>query len=298
MDKVSVIIPVKNRPETIGRAINSARAQSGVLTEIIVVDDGSDDATNELLRTTGGITLLRNEKSRGGAAARNQGVDASTAGLVAFLDSDDEWLPQHLDTSIRFMNETNAAGVFSEFFLVNDNGKTEIRFDKPPRSISIGEAILSNYRFDARTSTFLFRKEYFNRVRFDDELLKHQDWDLAIRFDESYKLVLKRQPTVLLHTGTQGNRMSASFNHEASMRFIAKMRDVVRQKYIFDFCLKQVYRIDRAGLSSPYRARYLGEMKAKVGVLGIRRSILYLIVRLGLVDISVLKRIKNALKRW
>lgn len=93
---VSVVIPAYNRADLIGRAIRSALAQRPAPpAEIVVVDDCSADDTGEIARGLGAV-VVRHEQNRGEAGARNSGMRAARFGWVAFLDSDDEWLPDHL----------------------------------------------------------------------------------------------------------------------------------------------------------------------------------------------------------
>jgi len=97
--RISVIIPSYNRANTIGRAIQSALSQSYQDFEIIVIDDGSTDHTEEVIRSfqDSRIRYIRHNRNRGGSAARNTGIHAARGEYIAFLDSDDEWLPQKLE---------------------------------------------------------------------------------------------------------------------------------------------------------------------------------------------------------
>lgn len=95
---VSVVIPAYNRADLVGRAIRSALSQRpSPPAEIIVVDDCSSDATGDEARKFG-VTVIRHDVNRGEAGARNSGMEAAQHDWVAFLDSDDEWLPEHLAT--------------------------------------------------------------------------------------------------------------------------------------------------------------------------------------------------------
>lgn len=95
---MSVIIPAYNREDLIARAVHSAQAQRPAPpAEIIVVDDCSSDRTGEQARRLG-ASVVRHEQNRGEAGARNTGLHAAGCDWVAFLDSDDEWLPDHLAT--------------------------------------------------------------------------------------------------------------------------------------------------------------------------------------------------------
>lgn len=94
---VSVIIPTFNRADTLPRALASVQAQRQYApAEIVVVDDHSQDASGDIAREFG-ARVIRHEHNKGAAAARNTAVAAATQPWLAMLDSDDEWLPDHLD---------------------------------------------------------------------------------------------------------------------------------------------------------------------------------------------------------
>jgi len=105
--EIAVIIPTYNRRELVTRAVSSVLVQTYPPVEVIVVDDGSDDGTASVLRETFGerITVLRHAERRGVSAARNTGIQASTAPWVAFLDADDEWHPTKLEEQVRYHEE-------------------------------------------------------------------------------------------------------------------------------------------------------------------------------------------------
>lgn len=92
---ISVVIPTFNRAHTLPRAIESVLVQTHRASEIIIVDDGSTDGTNELLRQWPEIKVLQ-QSNQGVSAARNSGINAARGEWLAFLDSDDEWLPEKL----------------------------------------------------------------------------------------------------------------------------------------------------------------------------------------------------------
>ncbi|HZJ24334.1 MAG TPA: glycosyltransferase family 2 protein, partial [Anaerolineales bacterium] len=97
---VSVIIPAYNRASTIARSVESALAQTLQDLEIIVVHDGSTDTTCDVVQGIADerVRLVRHGGNLGAAAARNTGMKASQARYIAWLDSDDEWLPEKLQT--------------------------------------------------------------------------------------------------------------------------------------------------------------------------------------------------------
>ncbi len=106
MSLVSVIIPTYNRTDRVPSAVASVLDQTFREREVLVVDDASSDGTAEALEPfRGRIRVLRHDRNRGVSAARNTGIRASTAPLVAFLDSDDRWLPGKLEAQVRFFQD-------------------------------------------------------------------------------------------------------------------------------------------------------------------------------------------------
>ncbi len=94
---VSVIIPAYNRQDLVARALSSVTRQKALPAEVIVVDDASEDGTAEAAERLG-ARVIRHARNLGTAAARNSGLAQATTPWVALLDSDDEWLPHHLET--------------------------------------------------------------------------------------------------------------------------------------------------------------------------------------------------------
>jgi glycosyltransferase involved in cell wall biosynthesis len=101
--KVSIIMPAYNRADTIRRAIKSAQAQTWRDWELVVVDDGSTDGTGSLVPRNNPQIVLITQENRGFVEARNTGLRAARGDYIAFLDSDDEWLPHHLELCIGFL---------------------------------------------------------------------------------------------------------------------------------------------------------------------------------------------------
>jgi cellulose synthase/poly-beta-1,6-N-acetylglucosamine synthase-like glycosyltransferase len=97
--KYSVVIPAHNAERYLSSALESVRAQSLPPEAVIVVDDGSSDATAEIAASYDAV-VIRHRIARGPSAARNAGVAACSTELVAFLDADDEWMPDHADGTV------------------------------------------------------------------------------------------------------------------------------------------------------------------------------------------------------
>jgi glycosyltransferase involved in cell wall biosynthesis len=104
-DLVTVVIPTFNRARSLGRAIDSVLAQTYTNFELIVVDDGSTDNTPELLSSFAGRIQILRQSNAGPSVARNTGIRAARGKFIAFLDSDDEWLPEKLEQQVPLMLE-------------------------------------------------------------------------------------------------------------------------------------------------------------------------------------------------
>jgi hypothetical protein len=146
--KFSIIIPTYNRARFIGRAVESALRQTQAGDEVIVVDDGSIDDTPRVLEEFGSrIAVLRSP--RGGAGrARNLGVAHARGELVAFLDSDDEWLPRKLDVQRAFMaHRPEVLYCFTNFQVEDRHGHIHHRYlDRWPREHRTWEEALGPAR--------------------------------------------------------------------------------------------------------------------------------------------------------
>ena len=130
---VSVIMPVYNRIDTLKDAIDSVLVQSYSNIELIVVDDGSDDGSKELLENIedNRIVLLRNENCKGVSAARNLGLEAANGKYIAYLDSDNLWDSRYLAAMVgAFLELPDAEALYSGQLLYNseDTDPFAVRF--------------------------------------------------------------------------------------------------------------------------------------------------------------------------
>ena len=105
--QISAVIPTFNRGKTVGRAIESVLAQEHLASEIIVIDDGSRDDTRKIVGSYDGKCRYVYQENAGVSVARNRGVDNARHEWIAFLDSDDYWVPQHLSRLASAIEATN-----------------------------------------------------------------------------------------------------------------------------------------------------------------------------------------------
>jgi glycosyltransferase involved in cell wall biosynthesis len=147
---VSVIMPTYNRADTIMRAIDSVRAQTFQDWELLITDDGSTDGTAALIQGIDPRIKVFVQENQGIGGARNTGMRASTGDLIAFLDSDDEWLPHHLALCVAFFQRfPEESLVTSEFWVDYNTGEYEKHFREsfarwfPPVASAIATASLA-----------------------------------------------------------------------------------------------------------------------------------------------------------
>ena len=237
---VAVVIPAYNRAAVIRRAIDSVLNQTLRPKEIIVVDDQSTDETGNILATFyPDVRHIRLETKANAAAARNRGIEAASSRYVAFLDSDDEWKSDHLETTIGVL-ERNSWLVASASSFIVCNGNAKRKFSFSDQSVTaIGDAILQG-KLDVRTSALVVRRDAALEVGFDPLLRKHQDWDFAIRLGSSHTLNTVSAATVLLYVNDT-DRMSATLDHDASRDFLVKHQNVLSKRSLARFYLMLAY---------------------------------------------------------
>lgn len=183
--RFSVIIPCYNRANIIGPCLASVQAQSMTDFECIIVDDGSDDsvalAQVVLALNDPRFRVIRRENG-GGGAARNTGIAAARADWIAFLDSDDEFLPHKLAHYAEALNtcDTNTV-LFSQSYVNRGLPQLWIRPKRAPMPHEGIDAYLLCNGGVILTSTLLVHRELLGAVNFDPTLRRFQDPDLVLR---------------------------------------------------------------------------------------------------------------------
>jgi len=184
MAVVSVVIPTHNRGAVIWRALQSVLAQTWRGLEVIVVDDASTDGTvgvlTEQTRGDSRVRLVRHAQNKGAQAARNTGIKVAHGQWIAFLDSDDVWLPDSLEVRLDETTRTGARVVHSECDVLEAGAKDARPFGVPPMEGRIYADLLR--RPGPMFQGLLVRKEALIRIGYlDESLIAYQEWDTAIR---------------------------------------------------------------------------------------------------------------------
>ena len=181
--KVSIIIPTHNRGDYIGDALQSIIAQTLPDWEAIVVDDGSTDDTEVIVKsyTNSRIRYIYQE-NKGVAAARNAGLKTTWGSYIAFLDSDDLFLPNKLELQVNFLEAQPDLGLVAGGFIGIDREKRVVNEVHPWLSSATFE--LSDWIDGCPfiVNAVLIRREWLERVDFFDENMRYvEDWDLWLR---------------------------------------------------------------------------------------------------------------------
>jgi glycosyltransferase involved in cell wall biosynthesis len=220
MAVVSVIIPTFNRAQKVVRAISSVLSQAFTDVEIIVVDDGSTDGTKkEVEQFDDLVTYVAHSSNLGVSAARNTGIKRSGAPLIAFLDSDDHWLPEKLAVQVCFFNDHPKAVACQTGELWIRNGRRVNPMKKHLKpSGNIFEASLKLCLVSP--SAVMLKQSLLDEVGFfDEDLPVCEDYDLWLRISCRYPVHLISEPLVVKEGG-HPDQLSAS--HKGMDRFRIK----------------------------------------------------------------------------
>ncbi|MBV9993111.1 MAG: glycosyltransferase family 2 protein [Alphaproteobacteria bacterium] len=222
----SVIIPVYNRADVLGEALTSVLAQTCQDFEIVVVDDGSKDSPGEAVERVGDPRIrFLSQPNRGGGAARNAGIDAARGRFVAFLDSDDVYLPTHLAAMRALLDGTRDTVGYARVVVDRGDGRT---FLKPPRAIRPGEH-MATYLLSDRgfvpTITMVVPRETAARVRFHEDLRAAEDTDFAIRlFLSGQSFAMAEEPGAVWKDIPDPGRTSAGRKGSRMIPWLEEMR--------------------------------------------------------------------------
>ncbi|WP_432984432.1 glycosyltransferase family 2 protein [Dactylosporangium sp. CA-233914] len=233
--EVSVVIPTRNRPELVVRAVRSALAQTLRDIEVVVVIDGPDPATVEALNAIGDERVRPVELPTSGGApnARNRGVDNARADWVAFLDDDDEWLPEKLATQLERARRSGVALPIVGSRLYMRTPRAELimprRVPAPDEPISEYLAVRHGlFHGDGfiQTSTIMAPTALLRKVPFTDGLrrLQELDWTLRSLQEEGVDLIYAEEPLVIWYADENRPRISFDAPWKQSLEWLHQTR--------------------------------------------------------------------------
>lgn len=232
---ISAVIPAYNAAPVIGRAIESVLAQRRPADEVIVVDDGSTDGTGQAVQRFGDRVRYIRQENAGASAARNTGIEAARSEWIAFLDGDDEWLPDHLRLAAELrQRHPDLRWVTGNFYRcpcrpehvnVTDMDETQVR--RVQASLAGGEVFDSyltahQQRAMGCTDTMVIRRDLLIRAGlFLTDQKRMNDVDLWLRIaylGEPIGYVF--EPTALYHMGVPGSILKSYQGKEYAEEFL------------------------------------------------------------------------------
>lgn len=165
--KISVLIPYYNQPEYVNETFKSIYAQTRKPEEIVLVDDASKDRPIQFFDTeTIEHNCIVNTENKGIGAVRQQLVDNATGDVVAFLSSDDLWMPEFLEEASQMMFDTGADVVYTDYYRINPEGKITTEFKEPHPENDEMMKVMAWERCNAMFSAILIKKNVFDKVKF------------------------------------------------------------------------------------------------------------------------------------
>jgi glycosyltransferase involved in cell wall biosynthesis len=222
---ISVVIPTRDRCRRLLMTLRSALAQRAVPLEIVVVDDGSQDDTYEMVTDLGDprIRLVRNESTRGESGARNRGVSEAKGRWVAFLDDDDFWAPDKLSRQLQALLETGREWAYAGDIVVD--GELRIVHGAPPPPPEELMASLRHHNsVPSGASNVVASSKLLSRVGpFDPGLKRTADWDMWLRLAQEGPPAWVRSPLVA--------NCVHSANMSRDMRVLFQELDLLARRY-------------------------------------------------------------------
>ena len=221
--QLSVVVPAHNRAWCLAEALDSVLAQDVAGVELIVVDDGSTDGTPQLLAGYGDALRVLRQENRGVSAARNAGIAAAQGELLAFLDSDDVWLPGKLQAQIDFFAAHPEALICQTEELWVKNGR---RVNPGRRHRKRGGMIFepSLELCLVSPSAVMLRRGLFDRVGlFDERLPACEDYDLWLRVSLCHPIHLIATPLIVKRGGHSDQLSRAPGLDKHRIESIAKL---------------------------------------------------------------------------
>lgn len=190
--RISVVIPCYNRERTIERCIKSVKNQTVKVHEIIIVDDGSDDRSIEIISSYPDVRLIR-QNHKGAQAARNLGITNATGNYIGFLDSDDEWCPDMVEECIKCIKRNPDSSIYADCYAkYEDNGRLT-RWNLPGESGNIYRELLIDK--GPMFPGLIAPKDTLIEIGgLDERVQAYQEWETSIRLSKNHPMIHIKKP--------------------------------------------------------------------------------------------------------
>ena len=248
---VSVVIPTRNRPDMVGRAVRSALRQTIADLEVIVVVDGPDSSTDaalELIRASDSrLRILSLLENRGGADARNAGIEAAKGEWVALLDDDDEWMTHKLEKQLALAENSSHRSPVISCKIIGRTPITDHIWPTAKPSLPIAEYLMRRKGLfqgegGLYCPTLVARRELFLQCPFTSGLKRHQDYDWVIRAFNipGVGLEFVAEPLVICHLEENRAGISVDYDWRYSLDWINSIRPLINAQTYSSFLLTKI----------------------------------------------------------
>lgn len=247
--KISAIIPAFNAERTIARALHSVLAQTRPADEILVINDGSTDNTADAVRAFGDRVRLITQANAGVSVARNTGIQSASGDWIAFLDADDEWLPEKLALQCEHLKRhPEIDWTYSNFYQQPDHASQRTLAHRvPPAEAEVLDDYLAAYcnHLYAWTTTLLVRQNVFETAGyFEPGMKRAQDNDLWFRIAYDFpRAGYIARPLAVYHLDTPGSSTKVNNSLDFMIRLAERHERLARQHdrlEAFAPCLRQM----------------------------------------------------------
>jgi glycosyltransferase involved in cell wall biosynthesis len=242
MPKISVVIPTYNRAHFIKKAMNSVLEQTYQDFEIVIVDDGSKDNTEEVVQSIKDerIRYIRHEKNKGEAGARNTGIENSKGEYIAFLDTDVTWSKDKLEKQFNIL-ETSPADVGVVFTGVEFiDYKTQNVVSRWIIRENVNEKVFDSIGGAPDPPSMFIRKSAFLDVGlYDENIPFNVDTEMDIRLAKKYKFILIDEFLTFSTVNHERLSNSPDIDHIKGLEIIyEKHKDVLTKSYCYSLCTR------------------------------------------------------------
>ena len=244
---VTVVIPTYNRADLISRAVASVSQQSHQNLEIIVIDDASDDDTTQVVHQIpdSRVKYICHQTNLGGSEARNTGIKQAVGDYIAFLDSDDVWLPDKLSSQLAAISQEDRQDNLVCYSQFKISPQVFYRRRILPKNGKQNHETIPDYFWlsggTILTSTLLISRSLAAATLFKSGLVKHQDLDFVIRLEQQgAKFIFIPKVLAVWHNEMRSDRISKLTNYQLSLDWIEGYRGQISERAFKGFILKEV----------------------------------------------------------
>ncbi|MGZ5191243.1 MAG: glycosyltransferase family 2 protein [Flavisolibacter sp.] len=254
-EMISIVIPTYNRGKIISQTINSVISQTYRNWECIVVDDFSTDDTRQIISKISHqekrVKYIVNKGAKGAQGARNTGIKEACGKWIAFLDSDDEWVPNKLEQQMKVLDEKN----FDPYTMVHGNCilydhelNTQTVWDLP-KTDGIKPFELLLQRASPLFPTILTSKKALEEVGYlDENVPSYQEWDTALLLSRLCNFVHIENPLFIYHyhkgdTMSKNKRRDIAGHHYILMKYKNDILEHFGKQYFIDVLLGNIRRV-------------------------------------------------------